>query len=177
MKDDTGDAGDASSAPKWQRGLSSKGKKMPGKISEAEPKAAEDGQEKRGKKKLVIMAAPAVLVVAALAWFLFLKPSGPSEPPPPTPGPVVQLDPITINLAGGHFLKLGLALQPTADAGEEVSGAKALDAAIALYSGKTVSELSTGEGREKTKAKLVTEVSELYEKLVYDVYLTEFVMQ
>lgn len=162
---------------------------MPGKTAEAEAKADETegkkgdakggtkGGTKGGKKKLIIIAAPVLVVALAAAWFLFLKPSGPSKPVPPTPGAVVQLDPITINLAGGHFLKLGLALQPTADAGEEVSGAKALDAAIALYSGKTMTELSAKEGREKAKATLIKEASELYEKKVYDIYLTEFVMQ
>ena len=64
---------------------------------------------------------------------LVLKPKGDASrapPPKPKPGAVVKLDPITVNLAAGHFLKLGLSLQASADAGEDVSGAKALDAAI-----------------------------------------------
>lgn len=94
-----------------------------------------------------------------------------------TAGVVVELNPITINLADGHFLKLGIALQADVKAGEEVTGAKALDLAIAQLSGKTVTELSTKDGREKAKEHLVEAVTEAYEKEVYDVYFTEFVYQ
>jgi flagellar protein FliL len=101
----------------------------------------------------------------------------PGPPPKPIPGAVVKLDEITINLAGGHFLKLGLSLQATANAGEDVSGAKALDAAIDLFSNKTIKDLATREGRESAKAALVKRVSELYEGKVYDLYFTDYVMQ
>ena len=136
-----------------------------------------------GKKKLIMIIA-AVAVIGGAAFF-FLKPGGnaaaapgaPSPSPSYVAGPVVALDPITVNLAGGHFLKLGMALQATADAGEEVSGAKALDAAIAQFSGMTVEELSATKGREKAKEELIKEVGELYEHKVYNIYFTEFVMQ
>ena len=100
-----------------------------------------------------------------------------AAPPKPTPGAVVKLDPITLNLAGGHFLKLGLSLQASADAGEDVSGAKALDAAIEQLSGKTITSWRPRAGRDKAKAALVKTVSELYEGKVYDIYFTDFVMQ
>jgi flagellar FliL protein len=141
--------------------------------------------------KLILMIAPTLLLVLAVVYFLFLKPSAPaSAAAAPTAGAAVPsatstykkgavllIEPITINLANGHFLKLGMALQETADAGEEVNGAHALDRAIALYSGKTVDELSTKEGREKTKEKLLEQVMEDYEKKVFDIYYTTFVMQ
>jgi len=141
------------------------------------------GAKGGGRKKLIMIIA-AVAVIGGAAFF-FLKPGGdaaavpgaPSPSPSYVPGPVVALDPITINLAGGHFLKLGLALQATAGAGEEVTGAKALDAAIELFSNMTVEELTATKGREKAKEELVKEVSELYENEVYDIYFTEFVMQ
>jgi len=53
----------------------------------------------------------------------------------------------------------------------------ALDAAIALFSGRTIEELAKREGREKAKRDLAKEVSELYEKKVYEIYFTDFVMQ
>src|SRR3712207_9079360 len=102
------------------------------------------------------------------------------RPPRSTLFPYTTLfrsDPITINLAGGHFLKLGLSLQATADAGEELSGAKALDAAIDLFSGRTIEDLAKRDGREKAKKALVHAVAELYENKVYDIYFTDFVMQ
>ena len=132
-----------------------------------------------GKLKLII-AAVAVLALLGGVYQFVLAPKGetaPAAPPKPTPGAVVKLDPITLNLAGGHFLKLGMSLQATADAGEEVSGAKALDAAIEQLSGKTVSELASRSGRDKAKAALLETVSKLYEEKVYDLYFTDFVMQ
>lgn len=92
------------------------------------------------------------------------------------PGAVVEVEPVTINLAGGHYLKVGLALQATADAGEEVPPGKAADALISLYSGRTVDELATEEGREATKKELLKLIKKSYEKKVYEVYFTTFVM-
>ena len=130
-----------------------------------------------GRKKMMIIAVVALVAVAA-AYMLVLKPKDkPGAPPKPTPGAVVKLDPITINLAAGHFLKLGLSLQASADAGEDVPGAKALDAAIDMFSGRTVDSLAKRDGREKAKEALVKEVSDRYEHKVYDIYFTDFVMQ
>jgi flagellar FliL protein len=131
-----------------------------------------------GRKKLIVLVLVAVVALAAV-YVLVLKPKSgkPGAAPKPSPGAVVKLDPITVNLAAGHFLKLGLSLQASADAGEEVSGAKALDAAISLFTGRTVEELAKRDGREKTKAALVKQVADLYENKIYDVYFTDFVMQ
>jgi flagellar FliL protein len=134
---------------------------------------------KRGGKLKLIIGAVALLALLGGVYQFVLAPKGAkaAAPPKPTPGAVVKLDSITVNLAGGHFLKLGLSLQASAAAGEDVSGAKALDAAIEEFSGKSVSELSTRPGRDKAKALLVKTVSGLYEGKVYDVYFTDFVMQ
>lgn len=141
--------------------------------------AKADEAKAGGKRKKLIVGVVVLLVVVAAVYMLVLKPksSGPAKPPKPVAGPVVKLDPITINLAGGHFLKLGLSLQASASAGEDVSGAKALDAAIDLFSGRTVDDLAKRDGRDKAKQALVKEVGELYEQKVYDVYFTDFVMQ
>jgi flagellar protein FliL len=132
----------------------------------------------RGKLKLII-GAVAVLALLGGVYQFMLAPKGAkaAAPPKPTPGAVVKLDSITLNLAGGHFLKLGLSLQASASAGEDVDGAKALDAAVEEFSGKTVAELSARSGRDKAKAQLVKTVSKLYEDKVYDIYFTDFVMQ
>lgn len=117
-----------------------------------------------GKKKLIIIIVPIVLLLAGAGWFFFLKPKDSGVPealPEPTHGAVVQLDPITINLAGGHFLKFGMALQPTATA-HEVDGAKALDLAIGEFSQKTIDELSSAEGRNKAKEALVARIKLSY---------------
>jgi flagellar FliL protein len=134
---------------------------------------------KGGSKLKPIVGAVAVLALLGGVYQFVLAPKSATAAAPakPTPGAVVKLDPITLNLAGGHFLKLGLSLQATADAGEDVSGAKAMDAAIEQLSGKTVTELASKGGRDKAKAALVKTVSQLYEGKIYDIYFTDFVMQ
>jgi flagellar FliL protein len=106
----------------FSRGLSDKGaKKMAGKTAEAESKA-ETTEEKGGSKKKLLLIVGPLVVIGALAavYFLFLRGGSSADPHKVVhhPGAVVALDPITINLAGGHFLKLGLALQPEAGATE-----------------------------------------------------------
>ena len=163
---------------------------MAAKTEESEAKA-EDKEEAKGgggKLKLILMLLPTVLLAVALAYFMFLKPSGTDAAAAEEaaaaeatstflPGVVVPIDPITINLAGGHFLKLGMTLQASAEVAEAPSGAKALDAAIELYSGMAIDEIATAKGREKTKKELVEKVTELYEKEIYDIYFTTFVYQ
>lgn len=92
------------------------------------------------------------------------------------PGEVVTVDPVTINLAAGHYLKVGLAMQATADAGEHVPPGIAADALITQFSGKTVEELSSEEGREEAKKELLKSVKKLYHHKVYEIYYTTYVM-
>ncbi|MFN0283978.1 MAG: flagellar basal body-associated protein FliL [Kineosporiaceae bacterium] len=154
---------------------------MATKTADAE---AKDGEKEAGKgggkMKLMLMVLPTLLLVGALAYFLFLKPApeaAPAEEPPPEPGIVVVLEPVTINLASGHYLKLGMTLQATAAVAEAVDGSKALDAAIDLYSGMPIDEISSSDGREKSKDELIEKVKEAYEDEIYDIYYTTFVYQ
>jgi flagellar FliL protein len=121
------------------------------------------------------------LLAGAAYYMLVMKPaaaaSATAAPPKPVAGIVVKLDPIYINLAGGHFLKLGVALQGTAKATKELDGSKALDAAITVFSGKDMAKVADNTTREELKKELSKEVVDLYEDEVMDVYFTEFVMQ
>ena len=137
------------------------------------PKQDEATEEKKGGKKKVVIAAVLVLALCAGGWFFFLKPSGPTEP---EPGEVMALEGTQLNLAGGHYLRLGLALQLTADA-HEAEGSKALDAAISLFSGLEVAEIARPEQREELREKLMERLDEAYHGEVMDVYFTEFVTQ
>lgn len=133
----------------------------------AKDEEKKDGEEakKGGKGKLIIMVLPLLILVGAAVWFFFLRSTDDGAPkalPAPLPGAVVALDPITINLAGSHFLKLGMALQPTADAHEAPDGSKALDLAIAQFSGDTIESLSTEEGRQEAKKELIARVQLAY---------------
>ncbi len=97
--------------------------------------------------------------------------------PAPEPGAVVSLDPVTINLADSHYLKVGIALQATATAHEEPDGSKALNLAIDQYTNVEVSELQTAEGRAKLKEELTEKIKEAYEQEVMAIYYTTFVTQ
>ena len=100
----------------------------------------------------------------------------------PVPSGVVKLDPITLNLADGRYLKLGLGLQ--LDSTEDVTkfpdsdgGSEALDQAIRILGAKSYVDLSTPEAREAVKQELSLAVSKAYDGHVIQVYFTEFVMQ
>jgi flagellar protein FliL len=135
---------------------------------------AEAPPKKKSKKKLVMMLVP-VLLVAGGGYFMLGRKSGP--PPAPKPGEVVVMESITVNLAGGHYLKLGLALQAPATAHEAPDGSRALDIAIEEFSNRSIEELSSQKERIHLKEELREKVIEAYEHEVMDVYFTEFVMQ
>jgi flagellar protein FliL len=140
-----------------------------------------------GKKKLIIIIAAAIVLLggAAAAYFLFLAPSGSSEAKPkPTPtqvaGVIETFEPHSLNLADGHYLRLGIALQLTEEAGEEpgLDPADALDAAILVFSGKTVAEVQDPTTREELRAQLLEACQEAYgEEIVMGVKYTDYVTQ
>jgi flagellar basal body-associated protein FliL len=97
-------------------------------------------------------------------------------------GGVLEMDPLTVNLADGHYLKIGVALQldkvgVVATAKDDGLGAKALDMAIAALSPKTMKQLSEPKVREALKRKLGDDTCMAYEGEVLTVYFTNFVMQ
>ena len=140
--------------------------------------ASGNAAPKKSKKKLFIIIIAAAVVLLGGGGAYFMLGSGSSkEKPKPVPGVVIALDPITVNLAGGHYLKIHLALQATADAGEEVDGSQALDLTVAQFSDQAMAELASTEGRAKAKEKLLAAVEKAYEEKIMDIYFTEFVMQ
>ena len=147
----------------------------------AMPKGEEEQTEKKKGKKVKLIAIVLVLVVAAAAaYFLVLAPKG-KEEAAPKPGAVLPLDSQQINLAAGHYLRLGIALQLTDKAGEEVDGSKALDATISVFSGLSVEDVTKTGARDALKKKLLTDLEHRYDENkvqeVMDVYFTEFVTQ
>jgi flagellar protein FliL len=139
-----------------------------------------DPKKKKSKKKLIAIVL--VLLLAGGGAYMFLGKSkgaaaGPAKVKPPTPGVVVTLDPITLNLAGGHFLKLGMALQATKNAVATPDGAQALDLAVDEFSGRAVDSLTSLKARHKAEAELIAKVSKAYHGDVMDIYFTAFIMQ
>jgi flagellar FliL protein len=125
-----------------------------------------------GKKKLIIILV-AVLALGGAAYWFFLRPK---PEPAPEPGEVVAMEPIQVNLAGGHYLKIGIALQLTT-AAHEADGSKALDAVIDLFSGKSMHAVTRADEREHLKKELTKELEHAYHGDVMDVYFTDFVTQ
>jgi flagellar FliL protein len=143
---------------------------------------ADEDAPKGGKKKLLIIGLVAVLAIGAAAYFFVFSGGGEAEAAPaPEPGSVLVVDPVAINLAGGSYLKLGFALQFTAehDAGGEhgakPDGSQAMDIAIAQFSGAALADVQTN--REAMKAHLQEAIVEAYHEGVMSIYYTEYVTQ
>jgi flagellar protein FliL len=149
-------------------------------MSKKETTGTEAPAGKKNKKKLLMAVAAAFMVAAGVGGYLILGGGGggaAAEEPEPEAGVVVVMDAVTVNLKDGHYLKIKLALQATADVAHEPEGSKALDLAIDQFSEYEMGELSTTEGRHKAKEELREHVKEAYHGDIMDVYFTEFVMQ
>ncbi len=133
----------------------------------------------KSKKMLIIIIIAVVVLLGGGggAFFMMSSKKGPAEVPKDVAGIVVPLDAIQINLSGDHYLRVGISLQMTSKAGAEADGGKALDATIAVFSGKTVAEVNDPKARAKLKVELVKRLRELYEQTVMDIYFTQFVTQ
>ena len=145
--------------------------KSPAPTAEDEETAGKGG----GKKKLMIVLVLLLVAGGAGYWFV-LKPKH-AGPKKPDPGVVLPLDAIQVNLAADHYLKIGLALQASKDAGDTVDGSKALDDTIALFSGRSMQDLARSSYRERLKKQLEKRLEKDYEGKVIGVYFTDFVTQ
>ncbi len=155
------------------------------KKSKAPAPDAEESEGKGGKKKLLVIALVAVLAIGAAGYFFLFSGGGAEAEVTPEAGSVVlQVDPVAINLAGGSYLKLGIALQFSVTYDESAGGghggatpdgSKAMDIAIAHFSGAALNEVQTN--REAMKAALREKVVEAYHGDVYELYYTEYVTQ
>lgn len=157
-----------------------------GGIAASEKPAADEAEKKPkgGKKKLLLVVGLVlvVLVAGAAYWFLLGPGAGKADAaeevePPPVAGEVLTVEAVSINLQGGHYLRLGLGLQLTEEVEEAPDTARALDLAIALFSGRTVAEVSDAATREALKAELAHQLAEAYEGEVMGLYFTDYVSQ
>lgn len=124
-------------------------------------------------RRLIIAAGLIVVIAGAGYWFLLR----PAPDVAPEPGEVVTLEPIQLNLAEGRYLRVAIALQATLDVEEKVDGSRALDAAIEVFSGLPVAQVTERDSREALKSELKRRVLELYEGELMDLYFTDFVTQ
>lgn len=161
-------------------------------------KKTADGEDAKGGgkgKTLALYALAAIGVLGGLKGFVLggggsKAAAATAGAPAPTtttkPGPIVTLEPITVNIAGDRFLKIGLGLQlsgkitsvPANDSSDPTKGyARALDITISVFGGRSYADLVTTTGREAAKAELVKELEAAYPDQVEGVYFTDFVMQ
>jgi|1185.fasta_scaffold393859_2 flagellar FliL protein len=140
----------------------------------------EETEAKGGKKKLLVIVAVLLVAVGAGAYFFLFSGSGDAKAAPPEKGAVVALDPIAVNLAGGGYLKIGIALQLSADAGEEApDGSEALDLVISTYSQANPTDVITARDalKEAVEKKIVDAYKEDGTEIVMGIYLTQYVTQ
>jgi flagellar FliL protein len=144
------------------------------------PESEETEGKGGGKKKLLAIVAVLLVAVGAGAYFFLFSGSGDAKAAEPEKGAVLALDPIAVNLAGGGYLKIGIALQLTADAGEEApDGSEALDLVISTYSQANPADVITA--REALKQAVEKKIVDAYEEdgkeIVMGIYLTQYVTQ
>jgi flagellar protein FliL len=145
----------------------------------------EDGEAKGGKKKLLVIGLVAVLALAGAAYFFLFAGSGEAAAEEPVAGEVLPLDSIAVNLAGGGYLKVGIALQLTEAAasgghgGAAVDGSKALDLVIATFSQAQPADVTGARDalKEALEHKIVEAYTEEGHEMVMGIYLTEYVTQ
>lgn len=148
------------------------------KVRTTEP-AAGDEAAGGGKKKLIAIVLVVLLAAGAAAYFFLFSGSGEAEPAP-VPGAVLTLESTAVNLAGSGYLKIGVTLQLTEEAGKEApDGARATDIVIETFSGAQLADV-TGN-RAAMKAELEQRIEDAYnvdgEELVMGIYYTEYVTQ
>lgn len=137
---------------------------------------AEETPAKGGKKKIIVLAL--VLLVVAAGLYFFMGPKGSSKPAPPTPGAIVTVDPFIVNLAGGGYLKIGFAVEFTADA---ASGTEKPD--VTLAQDIVIDQFSQADpnavnnARRQMKQSLIDRIKKAYEGKVITVNYTEYVTQ
>ncbi len=155
---------------------------------EAEPPSeGKKGKKAKGKRSNVL---PALIGAGGLVVGGFLM--KPSSAPAATeeaaaeeeavPGELVALEPMTLNLSDGHYLRLGVALEliEGVEAKEfEESGAtnRFRDLIIDRAADLTSGEVATPDGRDQLKSTLRDGGHELFEEEFFEIYLTELVVQ
>ena len=152
-------------------------------MSKEKTAETEETEGKGGKKKLMLILLVVVLAAAGAAYFFVFKGSGEAAAEEPVAGEVLTLEPVAVNLAGGGYLKIGIALQLTEAAagghGGGVDGSEALDLLISTYSQAQPADV-TG-AREALKESLEHQIVEAYTEdgveMVMGIYFTEYVTQ
>jgi flagellar FliL protein len=149
-------------------------------MSKPKTEETDEATEKGGGKKKMMLLLVVVLLAAAGAAYFFLF-SGSAEAEEPVPGEVLSLEPVAVNLAGGGYLKVGVALQFVDGAGGGghggggLDGSKATDLIISTFSQAQPADVANA--REALKEALEAKIVEAYHGEVIEIFYTEYVTQ
>lgn len=163
----------------------------------AKKKTEDDGKKKDSKKKIIAAVAVALI---GYKFFLAPKPAAKAEGAPKKEGAVVALPELTLNLANGKYLRVGIALVyweghggggggHGASTGPDKEASIASDVAVTVLSAKAYDELNTTDGKNAAKAEITEKVNHALEEAagaaehaaddppVARILFTSFVMQ
>ena len=152
-----------------------------------------------GSKRLIIMGVLCAVICAG-GFVLGGRMAGGATPEAVAAEPeeeepkiekIVELDPLNINLAEGHYLRVAVAIglshvEEAADdyghgASDEdqppIETAPASDLVLGTFAGRNMSDLQSAGGRERARADLLEGLAAYYGDKVVTVLFTEFVMQ
>lgn len=138
--------------------------------------AAAEAPPKKSKKMLIIV----VVLLAAVGggYYFFLGSSKSAATEKAKPGEVATVEAMTLNLADGHYLKLGLGIQLNEGVGVDTFDvSQASDIAIASFADASMKDYSSDKARQAKKKEYIDKLNKAYDDEVYDVFFTTFVMQ
>lgn len=127
------------------------------------------------KSKKFILVLVGVLVIGGGAYKFLM----PQKAAPPTGGDVVPITAMTVNLAGGHYLKIALGVQLVKGKASATAfdTSHASELVIDEFSNRSMTLLDTNATRKKLTDDLLTQLKKAYPGEVFDVFLTQFVTQ
>lgn len=143
---------------------------------EARPETETPPRRNPLKSKKLLIVLIAVLAIGGGGYWFLLRPH---PTPPPSGGDVVALQSTTLNLRGGHYLKIAMSIQLVKGAvsAPDFSTAHAAQLMIDEFSDRTVAAVSSKAARTRLRDELLAKIKHAYPGKVYAVFLTEFVTQ
>lgn len=143
--------------------------------AQPDPEPEEKKPSKFKSKKFRIIAIVALLVVGGGAY-TFLKPKPAYVP---SGDEIVALDAQTLNLQGGHYLKVDFSVQLLKGKAKaaDFKPAQASQLVIEEYSNRTVDSLASNSARTALQKDLLARVKKAYPDQIWDVFNTQFVTQ
>lgn len=160
-------------------------------------KKGKKGKAKKEKGRSNLVPAVVLAVgIAAGGWFMGGSGGSGAEAstettaePEIVEGPLLTVEPMTVNLAGGQYLRLGVSFQMTDAYEDAVEGehggeqfahhdaSRVQDLLISTLGGRAAADLGDAAGRAEVKEELLHAVDEVFDGAVMEIYFTEFVIQ